>query len=84
MQVLVFCTMTRCLDVLEDYLQWRGFEYERLGGATASTDRGDIVDRFNRPGESELPTSGEPLQLKPCEGSDTWSLVQIRRHLFSF
>lgn len=47
----MFCTMTRCLDVLEDYLQWRGFEYERLDGSTAAADRGAIVDRFNQPGE---------------------------------
>jgi SNF2 family DNA or RNA helicase len=46
----VFCTMTRCLDVLEEYLQWRGFGYERLDGATAAADRGAIIDSFNRPG----------------------------------
>jgi len=48
--VLVFCTMTQCLDVLEEYLQWRGFDLERLDGATAAADRGAIVDRFNHPG----------------------------------
>lgn len=42
--------MTQCLDVLEEYLQWRGFDFERLDGATAAADRGAIVDRFNHPG----------------------------------
>lgn len=50
-QCLVFCTMTRCLDVLEEYLQWRGFGYERLDGSTTAAARGAIVDSFNQPGD---------------------------------
>lgn len=51
---LVFCTMTRCLDVLEEYLQWRGFGYERLDGSTTAAARGAIVDSFNQPGSSSF------------------------------
>lgn len=50
-QVLLFSTMTRVLDVLEDYLDWRGFEHLRLDGAVSSADRGDLVQRFNAPGK---------------------------------
>ncbi|KAL0021938.1 hypothetical protein WJX79_009166 [Trebouxia sp. C0005] len=51
-KVLLFSTMTRVLDVLEDYLDWRGFEHLRLDGAVSSADRGDLVQRFNAPGSS--------------------------------
>lgn len=50
-QVLLFSTMTRVLDVVEDYLDWRGFEHLRLDGAVSSADRGDLVKRFNAPGK---------------------------------
>ncbi|KAL4547969.1 hypothetical protein Ndes2526B_g07184 [Nannochloris sp. 'desiccata'] len=36
---LIFCTMTRLLDVLESYLEWRGLGYLRLDGSTNSNDR---------------------------------------------
>ena len=49
-QVLLFSTMTRLLDVVEDYLDWRGFEYLRLDGATSASQRGPLVDSFNAPG----------------------------------
>lgn len=42
--------MTRVLDVLEDYLDWRGYEHLRLDGAVSSGERGDLVKRFNNPG----------------------------------
>ena len=44
--------MTRALDVLEDYLDWKGLEYVRLDGNTASADRGAIVQSFNATGSS--------------------------------
>lgn len=50
--------MTRVLDVLEDYLDWRGFEHLRLDGAVSSADRGDLVHKFNEPGDS-LPMCGD-------------------------
>jgi superfamily II DNA or RNA helicase len=46
---LIFCTMTRLLDVLESYLEWRGLGYLRLDGSTSSNDRGALVDSFNAP-----------------------------------
>ncbi|DBA74270.1 hypothetical protein WJX77_010300 [Trebouxia sp. C0004] len=51
-KVLLFSTMTRVLDVMEDYLDWRGFEHLRLDGAVSSADRGDLVQRFNTPGSA--------------------------------
>lgn len=49
-QVLLFCTMTRALDVVEDYLSWRGFPALRLDGNTGAAERGELVRRFNDPG----------------------------------
>ncbi len=51
-QVLLFCTMTRALDVIEEYLGWRGFEFARLDGSTAAAERGGMVADFNAPGAS--------------------------------
>lgn len=48
-RVLIFCTMTRLLDVLEDYLHWRGLGYLRLDGSTGAADRGALVEEFNAP-----------------------------------
>ncbi|KAK9820162.1 hypothetical protein WJX72_006943 [[Myrmecia] bisecta] len=48
-KVLLFSTMTRLLDILEDYLGWRGFDYLRLDGATSAAERGQLVDDFNAP-----------------------------------
>ena len=38
-RVLVFCQMTRMLDILEDYCLWREHNYFRLDGNTAHVDR---------------------------------------------
>lgn len=46
-RVLLFCQMTQCMTILEDYLGWRGFLYLRLDGTTKSEDRGDLLKKFN-------------------------------------
>ena len=38
-RVLIFCQMTRMLDILEDYCLWREYSYFRLDGNTAHVDR---------------------------------------------
>lgn len=48
-RVLLFSTMTRLLDVMEDYLKWKGYHYLRLDGHTNGSDRGALIDRFNAP-----------------------------------
>lgn len=49
MQVLLFSTMTRLLDVMEDYLVWKKYQYLRLDGHTSGHERGALIDRFNDP-----------------------------------
>jgi hypothetical protein len=41
--------MTRALDVIEDYLEWRGLSFLRLDGDTSSAERGELVAEFNDP-----------------------------------
>ena len=41
-QVLLFCTMTRLLDIVEEHLEWRGLVSVRLEGATAAEERGPV------------------------------------------
>ncbi|KAL1201375.1 Chromatin structure-remodeling complex protein SYD [Cardamine amara subsp. amara] len=48
-RVLFFSTMTRLLDVMEDYLTFKGYKYLRLDGQTSGGDRGALIDGFNKP-----------------------------------
>jgi len=48
-RVLIFSQMTRLLDILEDYMRWRGFTYARIDGQTKQEDRDDAMDAFNAP-----------------------------------
>ncbi|XP_017245995.2 chromatin structure-remodeling complex protein SYD isoform X2 [Daucus carota subsp. sativus] len=48
-RVLLFSTMTRLLDVMEDYLYWKQYKYLRLDGHTCGGDRGALIDQFNKP-----------------------------------
>lgn len=38
-QVLIFSQFTTVLDILEDYLAYKEFEYNRIDGATYLEDR---------------------------------------------
>ncbi|XP_057484084.1 chromatin structure-remodeling complex protein SYD-like isoform X2 [Actinidia eriantha] len=49
-RVLFFSTMTRLLDVMEDYLCWKQYRYLRLDGHTSGGDRGALIEQFNRSG----------------------------------
>ncbi|WOG83380.1 hypothetical protein DCAR_0102555 [Daucus carota subsp. sativus] len=51
-RVLIFSQMTRLLDILEDYLMYRGYLYCRIDGNTSGEDRDASIDAFNKP-ESE-------------------------------
>ncbi|KAJ6323474.1 hypothetical protein OIU76_010893 [Salix suchowensis] len=47
-RILFFSTMTRLLDVMEEYLTWKQYRYLRLDGHTSGGDRGPLIDRFNQ------------------------------------
>jgi hypothetical protein len=45
-RVLIFSQMTRSLDILQDYLEYRGYSYERLDGSITGDDRYKAVKNF--------------------------------------
>ena len=52
-RVLIFSQMTRLLDILEDYLTYRDYNYCRIDGSTSAEEREESMDAFNAP-NSEL------------------------------
>jgi len=53
-RVLIFSQMTRMLDILEDYCRLKEYEYCRIDGDTAGTDRDAAMDAYNEPGSSKF------------------------------
>lgn len=47
-RVLLFTQMTKVLDILEIYLNFHGYLYLRLDGATSIEDRQYVTERFNK------------------------------------
>ncbi|XP_061152522.1 chromodomain-helicase-DNA-binding protein 1-like isoform X2 [Syngnathus typhle] len=46
-RVLLFSQMTRMLDIVQDYLEYRGFSYERLDGSVRGEERNLAVKNFS-------------------------------------
>lgn len=53
-RVLIFCQMTRVLDILEDYLRYLDLQYCRIDGNTDGEKRDSQVDEFNEEGSSKF------------------------------
>jgi len=45
-KVLIFSQMTRLLNILDDYIRFRGFKYCRIDGQTSASDREERIDAF--------------------------------------
>ena len=52
-KVLIFSQMTRLLNILDDYLRFRGFSYCRIDGQTSASDREERIDAFQSPGSEK-------------------------------
>lgn len=48
-RVLIFFQMTQVMDIMEDYLRFRGLQYLRLDGSTKADDRSELLKLFNAP-----------------------------------
>jgi 3-mercaptopyruvate sulfurtransferase SseA len=46
--------MTRLLDILEDYCQYRDYQYCRIDGNTSGEDREQAIEQFNMPGSEKF------------------------------
>ncbi|KAJ3669555.1 hypothetical protein LUZ60_011505 [Juncus effusus] len=53
-RVLIFSQMTRLLDILEDYLMYRGYKYCRIDGNTGGEERDASIEDFNKPGSEKF------------------------------
>lgn len=49
-RVLMFFQMTQIMNIMEDFLRWRGIQYLRLDGGTKADDRSELLRLFNEPG----------------------------------
>jgi hypothetical protein len=68
--------MTKMLDLLEDFLEYEGYKYERIDGGITGGLRQEAIDRFNgthpRPGpQPNLPQPNRrlssPVPRWPCQ-----------------
>ena len=48
-RVLIFFQMTQIMDIMEDYLRYRGIQYLRLDGSTKADERSEKLQVFNAP-----------------------------------
>jgi SWI/SNF-related matrix-associated actin-dependent regulator of chromatin subfamily A protein 2/4 len=46
-RVLMFCQMTQCMTIIEDYFNFKGYKFLRLDGMTKSDERGEQLKVFN-------------------------------------
>ena len=46
-RILMFFQMTQIMDIMEDFLRFRGYEYLRLDGSIKAEDRGELLKLFN-------------------------------------
>ncbi|XWS71218.1 hypothetical protein CRYUN_Cryun03dG0119700 [Craigia yunnanensis] len=53
-RVLIFSQMVRMLDILAEYMSFRGFQFQRLDGSTKAELRQQAMDHFNTPGSDDF------------------------------
>merc|ERR1711983_464653 len=46
-RVLMFCQMTQCMTIIEDYFNFKGYKFLRLDGMTKADERADMLKIFN-------------------------------------
>lgn len=69
-KVLIFSQMTKCLDILSDLLNFRGYLFERIDGSIRGDQRQAAIDRFcgrsGGSGESSDPRIEAPFIFLLC------------------
>ncbi|KAJ1344461.1 hypothetical protein BSLG_001021 [Batrachochytrium salamandrivorans] len=53
-KVLIFSQMTKCLDLIQDYLRGRAWIFERIDGGVRGDLRQAAIDRFSAPGSESF------------------------------
>jgi SNF2 family DNA or RNA helicase len=49
-RVLIFSQFKLCLNILEDFIHYLGYKYERIDGNITGDERQQAIDRFSKPG----------------------------------
>ena len=80
-RVLIFSQMVRMLDILSDYMSFRGYQHQRLDGMVASDARKRSIAHFNSPGSPDfaflLSTRAGGLGIN-LETADTVIIFDVR------
>lgn len=53
-RILIFSQMVRMLDILSDYMNFRGYPFQRLDGGTGSEARKRSMEHFNAPDSNDF------------------------------
>ncbi|ODM21846.1 hypothetical protein SI65_02690 [Aspergillus cristatus] len=53
-RVLIFSQMVKMLDLLGDYMDYRGYSYQRLDGTIAAASRRLAIEHYNAPGSNDF------------------------------
>ncbi|KAL8689405.1 MAG: hypothetical protein Q9218_004917 [Villophora microphyllina] len=53
-RVLIFSQMVKMLDILQDYMKYKGYQFQRLDGTIASTQRTQAMEHFNKVNSSDF------------------------------
>jgi chromodomain-helicase-DNA-binding protein 1 len=53
-RVLIFSQMVRLLDIMSDYMSFRGYLFQRLDGTVSSDIRKKSIEHFNSPGSPDF------------------------------
>lgn len=48
-RVLIFFQMTKVMNIMEDYLSWKGYCFLRLDGSVKADERYTLITQFNKP-----------------------------------
>lgn len=74
--------MTKMLDLLEDFLEYEGYKYERIDGGITGGLRQEAIDRFNGTRVSALPRKGRGVDLQhAASGGVAWLCLRAPAHL---
>ena len=53
-RVLIFSQMVKMLDLLGDYMEYRGYSYQRLDGTIPAASRRLAIEHYNAPGSNDF------------------------------
>ena len=74
-KVLIFSQMTQLLDIIADYLDFRGFDHSRLDGSMKMEDRQEHIQAFNTDPERYVCQSARNVATLCSSATITFTLA---------